>query len=226
MRFIKQSKEKKRLKKIEYYKKKGITIGDNFRIFDPDNTIIDIQNPKLIKIGNNVMITRGVIILTHDYSWAVLSSVYDRMYGNVGRVSIGNNVFIGMNSIVLKNTCIGDNVIIGAGSIVSGNIESNSVYCGNPAKKIMSLDEYNKKISNRQIEDVVNNMDFIINNKMNIEENDFFEYFYLFRDYSLLNDKELGQIKRIGNTDKIISNYDKYRKYRDFEYMQDELKNK
>ncbi len=88
----------------------------------------------MIKIGNNVRITRGCILLTHDYSWSVLAGVYGEILGGIGYLDIGDNVFIGMNSIILKNTSIGDNVVIGAGSVVSGKIECNSVYAGNPAR--------------------------------------------------------------------------------------------
>lgn len=63
--------------------------------------------------------------------------------------TIGNNVFIGMRSIILQGANIGDNVIIGAGSVVSGKVESNSVYAGNPAKKICSLEEHKNKLAKR-----------------------------------------------------------------------------
>lgn len=60
-----------------------------------------------------------------------------------------------MHSIVLKGTNIGDNVIIGAGSVVRGNIESNSVYAGVPAKRISSIDDFELKVSERQIEEAM-----------------------------------------------------------------------
>ena len=107
--------EKRKSKKlISYLKKNGAIIGNNVRIFDYKNTKIDIQNPHMLRIGNNVSITSGAVILTHDYSWSVLAGVYGKILGGVGKVEIGNNVFIGMNTIILKNTTIGDNVIIGA----------------------------------------------------------------------------------------------------------------
>lgn len=55
---------------------------------------------------------------------------------------IGNNVFIGMGAIILMGANIGDNVIIGAGAVVSGKVESNSVYAGNPAVRVCSLEEH------------------------------------------------------------------------------------
>lgn len=51
-----------------------------------------------------------------------------------------------MQSIILAGANIGDNVIIGAGSVVAGIVESCSVYAGNPAKKICTLEEYKEKL--------------------------------------------------------------------------------
>ena len=51
-------------------------------------------------------------------------------------VLIGENCFIGMNSIVLKGTTIGKNSIVGAGSVVCGKFPENVVIAGNPARII------------------------------------------------------------------------------------------
>ena len=63
------------------------------------------------------------------------------------KIRIGNNVFIGANVTILPGTTIGNNCIIGAGSVVKGICEDNYVYAGNPARKIISIDEYIKKHS-------------------------------------------------------------------------------
>lgn len=55
---------------------------------------------------------------------------------------IGNEVFVGAESIILPGVTIGDRVVIGAGSVVTKNLESNSVYVGSPARRICSYDEY------------------------------------------------------------------------------------
>jgi serine acetyltransferase len=49
---------------------------------------------------------------------------------------IRNNVFIGINCIILSNTSIGDNCIVGAGSVVRGHFPENSIIAGNPAQVI------------------------------------------------------------------------------------------
>lgn len=142
---------------IEYLRKKGVQVGKDCTIYVPSKTLIDLQYPWLISIGDHVRITQGVTILTHDYAWSVLkkykSSNIDEgaILGASGIVSIGNNVFIGMNVIITRNVKIGDNVVIGAGSVVTKDCDSNSVYAGNPAHKIMDIEEYYKKRQKAQI---------------------------------------------------------------------------
>lgn len=130
---------------IKYLKNKGVKIGKGTFIFDPRNTTIDIQRPFLLEIGEYCKITKGVTILTHDYSRSVLRYKYGEILGEAKKVIIGNNVFLGINSIILMGTQIGDNVIVGAGSVVSGKIPNDVVIAGNPAKIIMTLDEYYDK---------------------------------------------------------------------------------
>lgn len=65
--------------------------------------------------------------------------------GDQRKTVIGSNVFIGWGATILAGKRIGDNTIIGANSVVSGIIEGDSVYAGNPAQKIMSLDDYYQK---------------------------------------------------------------------------------
>lgn len=103
----------------------------------------------LIGLGNRVVISDHCIFLTHDYSLTTALIAIgeqpksDRAF--LREIKVGNNVFIGTKSIIMPNTSIGDNVIIGAGSVVRGKLESNSVYIGNPAMKIRSINEVAEK---------------------------------------------------------------------------------
>ena len=110
----------------------GGSVGSNFDVYCSK---IDMTNPYLITIGNNVTITNSTI-LTHDAS---LKKEIGYTFAN--RVTIGNNVFIGYNSTVLPGVAIGDNVVIGAGSVVTKDIPDNSVAVGNPCHVIKSYDE-------------------------------------------------------------------------------------
>ena len=130
---------------ISYLRKLGIKIGDGCIIYDPTSIKIDTQTPFMLEIGKYVRMTSGVQILTHDYSLSVLSAVCGDIVGSVEKTVLGNNIFIGRNSIILKGVTVGDNVIIGAGSIVSKDCESNCVYAGIPAKKICTIEEMYKR---------------------------------------------------------------------------------
>lgn len=120
----------------------GIQVGKGTIFYGPETMQIDRSRPYLLSIGEYCKITSGVTILTHDYSRSVLRRVYGEVIGEGKKTVIGNNVFIGMNSIILMGAHIGNNVIIGAGSVVSGIIPSNVVIAGNPAKIIRTLEEH------------------------------------------------------------------------------------
>lgn len=125
--------------------KSGIKVGKGTIFYDSHHINIDRTRPYLLEIGEYCKITSGVTILTHDYSRSVLRRVYGEIIGEGRKTIIGNNVFIGMNSIILMGTHIGDNVVVGAGSVVSGKIPNNVVIAGNPAKIICSLEDFYKK---------------------------------------------------------------------------------
>lgn len=116
----------------------GMKVGKKFNRLH--GVILDPAHCWLISIGDNVTLAPRVHILAHDASTCTYIG-----YAKIGRVIIGNNVFIGAESVVLPNVSIGDNVVIGANSTVSKAIPSNSVYAGNPAKYICSIEEYIKK---------------------------------------------------------------------------------
>ena len=136
---------------IEYLRCLCITICYATTIYVPTKTQIDITRPWLITIGSNVKITEGVTILTHGFDWSVLKGVYGDILGSEGGVAIGNNVFIGMKSTILKGVHIGNNVIIGANSLVNKDIPDNCVAAGNPCKVIMGLEEYHEKRKASQV---------------------------------------------------------------------------
>ncbi len=60
----------------------------------------------------------------------------------IGNVVIGNNVFIGADSVILPGVTIGDNVVVGANSTVSRDVPSNVVVAGSPAIYIHTIDEF------------------------------------------------------------------------------------
>jgi maltose O-acetyltransferase len=114
---------------------RGLVIGENVSI--QEDAIIDPDHCWLIKLGDNVTIAQRVHILAHD-----ASSKMHLGYTRIGKVEIGNKVFIGAGSIILPGTTIGNEVIIGAGSIVRNNIPDHVVAAGNPCRILCSLYEF------------------------------------------------------------------------------------
>ena len=169
---------------VNFLRKKGVQVGKNVRFFSPRTTHVDVTFPWLITIGDNVSITHGVIILTHDYAWSVVKHHSDfsgEILGAMSPVKIGNNVFIGMNSVITRGVSIGDNVIIGAGSVVTSNCESDSVYAGNPARKIMSLHQFREKRAQKQFDEAkILALEYRKKYGKNPPQEVFWEYFMLF----------------------------------------------
>ena len=130
---------------LEDLSKKGAHIGKNVLLFSSEGGWIDDTRPWLLTIGDYTKIAKGVTILTHDYSLAVLRRAYGEWIGEGRQTIIGSNVFLGMGSMVLMGSKIGNNSIVGAGSVVSGHFPDNVVIAGNPARVIRSLESYYKR---------------------------------------------------------------------------------
>lgn len=192
---------------IDHLRNIGLSIGNRVTIFDPRNTVIDEQYPWMISIGNDVQITSGVKILAHSYDWCVLKHKYNHLLGESGEVVIGNNVFIGMNSIIVKGITIGNNVVIGAGSVVTKNIPDNVVVAGNPCRIICDIDSYYKKIIDKQKEEAIRLAQCYKKRFKKIPPKDiFYDYFWIFDNEKkeLWSQKYIYEMTLTGNFDKCI----------------------
>ncbi|WP_434576292.1 acyltransferase [Riemerella anatipestifer] len=124
-------------------KRKGLVLGDGVVL---RNGIDFGSEPFLIEINENSRVAKGVSFVNHS-GGQMLIRCYEGYNDvrNFGRIKIGKNCFIGMNSIIQPNVHVGDNCIIGAGSLVTTSTLPNAVYGGVPAKYICSLNEYLEK---------------------------------------------------------------------------------
>jgi len=120
----------------QYARKNGVKIGDNCWI----RTKNFGSEPYLIEIGNHVQITKNVNFLTHGGAWIFRNE--NPTLDFFGRIIVKDNVYIGMNSIILPGVTIDSNVIIAAGSVVTKSIPSNVIVGGNPAKVINNVDNF------------------------------------------------------------------------------------
>lgn len=102
------------------------------------------SEPFLIRLGSRVTVTDGVRFVTHDGGlWAFRDKFQKLEF--FSRITIGDNVFLGMNSIILPGVTLGDRVIVAAGSVVTKSWEGNAVIAGVPAQKICDADIYFEK---------------------------------------------------------------------------------
>lgn len=124
------------LKKKKYFHHQGehcYTVPCNFG-----------TEPYLIGMGDNVYLASGVSFINHDITAAMFQYMEPQIkhVKRVGKIEIGNNVFIGAKATILYDVTIGDNVIIAAGALVNRDVPSGSIYGGVPAKKIGDFTDY------------------------------------------------------------------------------------
>lgn len=125
----------------EYFRSQGARIGENNRL--------EIRSlagePYLVTIGNHCTISPNVQLLTHDGAgWIFTEEIPDLQ--KFGPITIHDNCFIGLNSIILPNVTIGPNAVVGAGSVVTRDVAPGTIVAGNPARKISTIEKYREKV--------------------------------------------------------------------------------
>lgn len=211
----------------KYLEKKGVTIGENVYFKNCKKMDIDLSNPMLIEIGDNVFFNRDFTLLTHDaVSWIFRIKYKDFVPNSIGKVKIGNNVHFARNVTVLRGVTIGDNVFIGHSSLVTKDIPPNCIAAGSPAKVVCTLDDYYKRSKARCVDELKEYCD-IIREKKKREPTikDFGNNYEIFVSGDKLDDywekanKNKDRAKR-----RLMGHYENYKKnhvsiYNNFEHM-------
>ncbi|WP_438434522.1 acyltransferase [Gorillibacterium sp. sgz500922] len=104
------------------------------------NTFSRVVSKSNIEIGENSMFGTNVSIYDHDHDISE-GVLFSRKKFVLAPVIIKNEVWCGTNVVIIKGSVIGSNCTVGANSLVKGTLESNSVYVGNPVKKIRDCDK-------------------------------------------------------------------------------------
>lgn len=126
---------------IQEYRKAGIQVGQNCKIYSCLNTGRDAS---LLSIGNNVTIAGNVTLLMHDN--AVIKVSNGNFTDCVGKVEVGDDCFIGNGCIVLPGVKLARGTIVGAGSVVTKSVgKPFQVIAGNPARVIGDWESYREK---------------------------------------------------------------------------------
>lgn len=123
--------------KERYARYIGVHLGLNNEIQDND---LWSSEPYLITVGNNNQFVRGAKIFTHGGSKVLRYIESD--FDSFGKVTIGNGVYLGANSLIMPGVDIGDGVLVAAGSVVTKSVPANVVVGGNPAKILCTVEEF------------------------------------------------------------------------------------
>jgi acetyltransferase-like isoleucine patch superfamily enzyme len=134
---------------IDFARSIGVQVGEGCRLLGVDRETFGSE-PYLIRLGNHVSTTDGVRFVTHDGGVWVFREDHPDI-DVVAPIVVGNNVFIGLNTVILAGVTIGDDCVIGAGSVVSRDIPSGSVAAGCPAKPIREIGAYRDGILEKAI---------------------------------------------------------------------------
>lgn len=126
---------------VEYAKRVGVNTSGELHIY---GTVHWGSEPWIIQLGDNVHLTDGVCFLTHDAGILIFKKHIPDLE-LTKPIIVGNDVYIGANSMILPGVHIGNKVIIGCGTIVTKDVPDNSVVVGVPGKIIKTADEYLEK---------------------------------------------------------------------------------
>jgi len=145
----------RRRRYLEGLVNRGFRLGRNVEIID--TFFFDPSHCFLISIGDDCTLCPNVRLIAHD-----ASTKKHLGYTKIGTIDIGEKCFLGDSVIVLPGVKIGANSIIGAGAVVTHDIPEGSVAAGNPARVIMTTNEYLEKISSVSGQKTIFNEDYYI----------------------------------------------------------------
>lgn len=130
---------------VQRMRNDGMTIGDNTHIFSN----IAPSEPYLVTIGSNCTISTEVLFLTHDASVGLYRGGRNNNSDICGKITIGDNCFIGNRAIILYGVNLPDNTIVAAGSVVTKSFdEPGCIIGGNPARVIGQVNDFLNKYKN------------------------------------------------------------------------------
>lgn len=128
----------------EYLREQGARVGSNCRIYIRRLG----QEPWLIRIGDHVTITAGVVLLTHDGGPWIFTERHPSLQ-RFGAIDIRDNCFIGMDAMIMPGVTIGPNSIVAARSVVTHDVPPEAIVGGSPARVLGTTHEYLEKVLRR-----------------------------------------------------------------------------
>ena len=132
---------------IKYARHIGVNMGSNPHFYGP---ISWGSEPWLITLGDNVHITGECKFINHDGGTLIFRDKVPNLE-ITKPITIGSNVYVGEETMILPGVHIGNNVVIGARSVVTKDIPDNSVAVGVPCRVIKTTEEYFEKLQRESL---------------------------------------------------------------------------
>lgn len=118
---------------------KGATFGDEIKLGNGSGIGANCSIPNGVTIGENCMLGIDILMFTNEHRHDDLSIPMGRQGRTATEpILIGNDVWIGSRSLIMKGVHIGDGAIIAAGSVVTKDVPPYEIWGGNPAKFLKS----------------------------------------------------------------------------------------
>lgn len=127
----------------------GVRVGNCVQFYGISRQMFGSE-PWFISIGNNCYITAGVQFVNHDGGTLILRKEQPDLEWTAP-IEVGDDVYIGIRTIILPGVKIGNRCVIGAGAVVTKDIPDNSVAAGVPAKVLCSTDDYMARMKEKSL---------------------------------------------------------------------------
>jgi acetyltransferase-like isoleucine patch superfamily enzyme len=108
------------------------------------------SEPYLVSLGQRVLVSSGVQFVTHDGGAWMFRGEYPDI-DLVAPISVGDDVVLGINAILMPGVTIGSRVVVGAGSVVTKDVPDGVVVAGVPARVICDIDDYQRRVFEKAI---------------------------------------------------------------------------
>lgn len=123
----------------KFYRHVGMKVGAKTIICG----YMPVAEPQLVEIKDNCVISSEVAFITHDHS---INKVTEKGSNLFGKITIGNNCFVGQRCTFLYGVTLADNIIVGSGSVVTKSFyENNIIIAGCPARIVGNWGEFREK---------------------------------------------------------------------------------
>lgn len=117
---------------VKIYFPERLEVGDDVSI--NEGVLIDAAGG--VRIGDYTRISAGAAVISQQHEYERKDVPIKLQEKKLGRVTLGRDVWLGYNSVVLYGVTIGDGAVVGANSLVNSDVEPYAVVAGSPAKKI------------------------------------------------------------------------------------------